>query len=290
MQNTRIALVQMKSKLGQVEKNLATMQRFVREAAEKAVDIICFPEMCVQGYDREAAWELAEDIATSQFIASLVQMAREGNITLITGMAERNHEEKKPFITQVVVHPDGTVEKYRKTHLGKSEQPYFCAGDEFKVFSTPKAKFGIQICWDMHFPEMTTILSLKGCEIIFAPHASPSIVGDRRDIWLKYLPARAYDNTVFIGACNLVGDDGRGHHFCGGALIIDPKGNVIAEDFRGAESMVMADLDCTKINMIREQNSKSMANSFYLQARRPELYKELVGKPKKSSTDSLNHD
>ncbi|SHE85420.1 nitrilase family protein [Desulforamulus putei] len=285
MQNTRIALVQMQSKLGQMGKNLAAMQRFVQEAAEKAVDIICFPEMCVQGYDRETARELAGDIATSQFVVSLVQMAREGKITIIAGMAEKNEGQGKPYITQIVVHPDGTVGKYRKTHLGKSEQPYFCAGDEIRVFSTPKAKFGIQICWDTHFPEMTTILSLKGCEIIFAPHASPSIVGDRRDIWLKYLPARAYDNTVFIGACNLVGDDGRGHHFCGGALVIDPKGNILAEDFRGMESMLIADLDCNKINMIRQQKSGSMANSFYLRARRPELYKELVEEPEKLNPD-----
>ncbi|CCO06963.1 nitrilase family protein [Desulforamulus hydrothermalis] len=275
MLDTRIGLVQMQAKVGRLNDNLAVMGRFVEEAAAQAVDIICFPEMCLQGYHREKAGEFAQDITSSAFVTSLEQMAKLNNITVIAGMAERNGEAK-PFITQIVVYPDGTVDKYRKTHLGKSEQPYFSAGDDIKVFATAKAKFGIQICWDTHFPELATILSLRGCEIIFAPHASPSFVGDRRDIWLKYLPARAYDNTVFIGACNLVGEDGQGRIFCGGALILDPKGNIVAEDFRGEASLLVADLAGSKINTIRQQQAGSMANSFYLRARRPELYQELV--------------
>ncbi|MEW6696933.1 MAG: nitrilase family protein [Bacillota bacterium] len=280
MQDTTIALVQMQAKLGAIEENLVKMKHFVQGAAARQVDIICFPEMCIPGYSREPLAEMSEVLEGSPLLKSLADMARLYNMVIIAGLAEKNGADK-PFITQLVAYPDGSLDKYRKAHLGKSEQPHYAQGDEIKVFNHPKAKFGIQICWDMHFPEMTTILSLKGCEIIFAPHASPSIVGDRRDIWLKYLPARAYDNTVFIGACNLVGDDGRGHHFCGGALIIDPKGNILAEDFRGKESMLIADLDCTKINMIREQNSRSMANSFYLGARRPELYKDLIGEAQK---------
>ncbi|GAB6157797.1 nitrilase family protein [Desulfotomaculum varum] len=275
MQDTRIALVQMQAKVGQMNRNLSVMGRFVKKAALQGVDIICFPEMCLPGYHREKAGELAQDITASAFVTSLEQMAKLNNITVIAGMAERNGEAK-PFITQIVVYPDGAVDKYRKTHLGKSELPYFSAGDEIKVFATAKAKFGIQICWDTHFPELTTILSLRGCEIIFAPHASPSFVGDRRDIWLKYLPARAYDNTVFIGACNLVGEDGQGHYFCGGTLVLDPKGNIVAEDFRGEASMLVADLEGSKINSIRQQAAGSMANRFYLQSRRPELYQELL--------------
>jgi predicted amidohydrolase len=175
-----------------------------------------------------------------------------------------------------VAFPDGTLEKYRKTHLGKSETPYFSPGDELPVFKSPKALFGIAICWDLHFPEVTAILSIRGSEIVFAPHASPANVKDRRRSWLKYLAARAYDNSVFIAACNLIGENGAGQGFCGGAMVLDPRGDVLAEDFSGDESLLIAELDPELINTIRRQQGKSMRDTFFIKGRRPELYGDLV--------------
>lgn len=279
MLDTKIALVQMQSKLGCIKENLDKINGYVTEAAASNVDIVCFPEMCITGYGKEVARELAVDLDTGQVNECLREMSTRNNIVLITGLAERNNSEK-PYITQVVVKPDGLIKKYRKTHMGKSEKPYFAEGNVFEVFEHEKCKFSIQICWDMHFPEMTAILSLRGAELVFAPHASPVVVGDRRGIWLKYLSARAYDNAVFVAACNLIGDDGQGGQFCGGAIVIDPKGNVLDEDFNGRESMLVVELKADKINKIRGQRSSSMANSFYLMARRPELYTDLIKKPK----------
>ncbi|MGB9826597.1 MAG: nitrilase family protein [Desulfofundulus sp.] len=274
MEDLRIALVQMQVTIGNVKKNRDKMAAFVKEAAGKKADIILFPELCVQGYNRERAREFAEPIPgeSTNYIS---QLARSFNMVVLAGLAEDSGVEK-PYITQVVAYPDGRIEKYRKTHLGRSEKPYFTPGDQLPVFETDKARFGIEICWDLHFPEVTTVLSLQGAEIIFAPHASPVIVGDRRDIWLKYLSARAYDNSVFVAACNLVGPAGENQEFCGGALVIDPKGNVIAEDFRGKEGLLLADLDSQLINTIRCNEATSMRHSFYLQSRRPELYHMLV--------------
>lgn len=274
MKETRIALVQMQSKTGIVDENMRKIQWFISEAARKKVDIICFPELCVQGYNREKAHLTAEPVP-GEISGAVSQMAQQAGLAVLVGVAEKS-ENGRPYITHLAAFPDGSVQKYRKTHLGKSEIPYFTPGDEFVVFSCDKARFSVQICWDLHFPEMSTILSLRGAEIIFAPHASPTIVGDRRDIWLKYLAARAYDNTVFVAACNLVGDSGCGRSFCGGALVIDPKGNVVAEAFNGREEMLVVDLDPTLINTIRNKQARTMRNSFYLDCRRPELYGELV--------------
>jgi len=274
MEEIRIALVQMQVCSGKVKENIKKMGEFVKEASRQKAEIVCFPELCIQGYNWRKAPSIAESIPGESSLA-VSRLAQEARVIILAGLAEKSNSEK-PFITQLVAFPDGRLDKYRKTHLGKSELPYFTPGNDFPVFSVAKARFGIQICWDLHFPEVTTIFSLRGTEIIFAPHASPSIVGDRRDIWLKYLSARAYDNAVFIAACNLVGDDGDNQKFCGGALIIDPKGNVVAEVFNGREELLVADLNPTLINTIRLQESSSMRNTFYLKVRRPELYKELV--------------
>lgn len=265
----------MQAKGGDIPHNLAKLEQFARDAAKQRADIICFPEMCLQGYSREIPLELAENLSKGHLAAQLQKIAEETGLVLLVGLAEREGQGK-PFITHLVVTPRGQVEAYRKVHLGKSEQPHYAPGQAIEVFTTPKANLGLQICWDTHFPEMSTILALQGAEVIFMPHASPTMVGDRRAIWLKYLTARAYDNSVFVAACNLVGEDGQGHHFCGGCLVLDPKGNILAEDFSGKESMLVVDLEADKLNQIREQRGSTMANSFYLQSRRPELYGELT--------------
>lgn len=276
MEQTRVALVQMNAQLAATTTNLNKMEAFIKEAAGQKVDIICFPELCVQGYSRNCSGPTAESLPGPSS-ERIIDMARRYNLVVLAGLAEAT-PTGRPYITQLVAYPNEKLLKYRKTHLGSSEKPNFSPGAELPVFRHDKLNFGVQICWDLHFPEVTSILSLKGAEVVFAPHASPTIVGDRREIWLKYMTARAYDNAVYLAACNLVGDDGAGHSFCGGALVIDPKGNVIAEAFNKREEMLVADLDPVIINTIRRRESSSMRHSFFLDGRRPELYGDLFKK------------
>jgi predicted amidohydrolase len=274
MEQTRIALVQMESIVGETHLNLEKMKGFIQEAAAGKADLICFPELSVHGYSRDSA-HLPAEPAHGESSRLLSRLAREAGLVVLAGLAEKS-AGARPYITQLVLYPDGRVQKYRKTHLGGSEQPYYTAGDELPLFQGGKVNFAVEICWDLHFPEVTAILSLKGCELVFAPHASPTIVGDRRKIWLKYLAARAYDNTVFLAACNLTGSNGAGHTFCGGAMVLDPKGNIVAEDFSGGDKLLVADLDPGVINTIRNKHSRSMRHIYYLGARRPELYGDLT--------------
>jgi predicted amidohydrolase len=274
MKDITIALVQMESRFGRVQDNLAKMHKFIKDAAARGAEIICFPELCIHGYQRENVHSVAEAVP-GESSRAVSRMARDEGLVVLAGMAEKSGLDK-PYNTHLVAWPDGTVQSYRKTHLGESEKPYFTPAGEFPVYFTDKAGFAVEICWELHFPEITAILSLKGAEIIFAPHASPTIVGDRRSIWLKYLAARAYDNSVFIASCNLVGKGSEKQSFCGGALVLDPKGNVVAEAFNGREELLVVPLDSKLINIIRRQKSESMRNSFFLKARRPELYKDLL--------------
>lgn len=264
----------MQAQVGNKQGNLEKIRKFILEGKDKKIDIICFPELAIHGYIREKASELAEKIPnpTTDYLVSLAYQTK---ITILVGMLEKSSTDK-PYITHLVVFPTGDIKKYRKTHIGKSEEVFFIADNEIPVFKGTKANFAVQICWDSHFPEVSTIQALKGAEIIFTPYASPTMVGNRREIWLKYLTARAYDNSVFLAACNLIGENGAGSNFCGGALVLDPKGNVVGEDFSGQESMLVVDLPGEKINKLREKERKTMRNSFYLQYRRPEIYKDIL--------------
>jgi len=101
------------------------------------------------------------------------------------------------------------------------------------------------------------------------PHASPAreSAGEKRDRWLRYLAARAYDNSVFLVACNQVGDGDAGIRFSGVILIFDPRGQVIAETSGPEENMLVAEL---KADLLEKTRNARMG--FFLAYRRPELY------------------
>lgn len=270
MQDITIGLVQMQALVGEIDKNLAKIEVYAAQGAAQQADILCFPELSITGYDIHQSACYAQEIGDT-CTKRLSDMAFQYQLTLLAGMAE-TAPVGKPYITFLLAQPNGQLITYRKTHLGAYEKLCFQPGDDLVVQTLPKAKIAPALCWEMHFPELATALALKGAEIIFAPHASPAIVGDRRELWMRYMPARAYDNSAFVAVCNLIGDNGLGVEFGGGLLVMDPKGRVIAEDFSGKESLLMAKLPAEEINRIRYQERTTMRDTFYLNERRPELY------------------
>ena len=275
MEKTKIALVQMESIVGDVKSNLKKIENYIKESYKNKVHIICFPEAAINGYSKETdPIGLNEK---SELYNRFKKWAIDYSITILAGFIEGN-PEGKPYITHLVATPDGEIDFYRKSHLGESEIDYFTSGDDLPVFKTPTASIGIQICWETHFPEISRIMALEGADIVFTPFASPVKNSNRKDIWLKYLAARAYDNSIFIAACNSIGINGKVTTFGGGLLALDPKGNLIEEDFSGEESILFIDLDPNLINNIKDRNNKSMKFRYYMDYRRPELYKKIIEK------------
>ena len=67
------------------------------------------------------------------------------------------------------------------------------------MFHEGDLTFGLELCYESHFPEISTVLCLKGAEILFMPHASPRGEPDEKmKSWLRHLPSRAFDNGVFV--------------------------------------------------------------------------------------------
>lgn len=274
-QDIRIGLAQFDARVGETERNLTGIIRLASLAAQRDVDILCFPESSLHGYSPQDASELAEDMSSCS-VQRLRECSKALGIILLVGMVEQAGDQEKPYLSQLIVFPDREPGVYRKVHLGRSEQEYFSAGECFPVFEALGARFAVGLCWDWHFPELAAIYSLKGAEIHFAPHASPLVAGDRKELWRKYLGARAYDNSVYIGACNLAGPNGKGKMFSGGALVIGPKGEIQSESHDSDQELLIQTLSAERINAIRSPDRTSMKNSFFLADRRKELYQELV--------------
>lgn len=273
MEKTKIALVQMESLVGDVKYNLKKIEYYIKESYKNKVNIICFPEATINGYSKESNPIKLKD--KLELCNIFKKWAINYSMTILVGFIEENTTGKS-YITHLLATANGEVDFYRKSHLGESEVDHFSSGNDIPIFKTPTATIGIQICWETHFPEISRIMALKGADIIFTPFASPVKGIKRKDVWLKYLAARAYDNNVFIAACNLIGINGRGTTFGGGILVLDPKGNIIEEDFNGEESILFIELDPRLINNIRNQDNDSMKFRYYMSYRRPELYKEII--------------
>ncbi len=273
MRNLKIAAVCMNSKAGEIARNLDRTEAFVSRASDLGAHLICFPELSLTGYVLSDPVRVYSDVRPDQILERVSRMAQEKGLIIIAGLIEMADGEK-PFISQVAVGPEGLLGIHRKSHLSPKEKEIYRAGEEIHVFCHGDTIFGVQLCYEAHFPEISTVMALKGAEIIFMPHASPR--GNPREklrSWLRHLPSRAFDNALFVVACNQVGKTGEGFNFPGVVVALSPAGNVMAKYVGTHEEMLLVDLQSDEIEEIRKHKM-----AYFIPHRRPELYSELSAK------------
>lgn len=247
------------------EKNWDTLRKFTEEGKAAGCKAICFPEAFMTGYFPDLAAELALG-KDHPLLSRIAELARSRKTDLLVGFMEK--EENRYYLTQGIWRADGTAGFYRKTHLGQKEQTVFSAGNSLEVFTLSCGlRIGIQLCVETHFPEITRTYSLGGAEVVLAPHASPLGAEQRRKLWEKYIPARSYDNRVYMACCNLWDSD----RFGGGCMVTDPRGNILLSSFENGAGMLTFDADPERICAYHRPESDKN-HHYYPGRRRPELY------------------
>jgi N-carbamoylputrescine amidase len=267
MKNIRIAVVISNSPVGKISYNVEALTKRVKEAKNKGAVMICFPEMNITGYSTQKMI-----IDTAQFIPGvlteeLVELAEKENMHILAGLAERD-KKGQIYSTHMVLSPRGLSGIYRKLYIAPPEQKIFSSGTNIPIFAAQGVKFGIQLCYDAHFPELATQMALAGAEIIFYPHASPRGTPDEKfTSWMRHLTARAYDNGLFVVACNQIGENKKGLNFPGLAVVIDPSGNIIAKDISGKENMLVVDLKAAELSEVRNHKMR-----YFIPNRRSDVF------------------
>ncbi|QDU75532.1 (R)-stereoselective amidase [Bremerella volcania] len=300
----RAATVQFQHAPGDKAANLATVARFVESAADEGVRLITFPEMCLTGYwhvrnlDRDAIDALAEEVPGGPSTVALVQLAEKHQMIVGAGLIERASDGQL-YNTYVVAMPDGNVHAHRKLHCFISQ--HMSSGDRYTVFDSPLGcKLGVLICWDNNLVENARATALLGADILLAPHQtggtasrSPHAMGRiDPEVWharaedpqrlaaevngpkgrgwlLRWLPARAHDNGLFLLFSNGIGlDDDEVR--TGNAMILDCYGRIVAEATEPNDSIVVADLDMSLLDKCTGRR--------WIRGRRPELYGILTEK------------
>lgn len=232
MEDIRIAAVTFNSAVNQVNHNLDRMISWTEKARTNGANLICFPELNVTGYSTKPENNVCAEPIPGPISERLVQMADENQIVILAGMAEMD-DKGRVFASHLVVTPQTISGIYRKIHIAPPEHNIFSPGNSVPLFEVQAVKFGIQLCYDAHFPELSTRMAVEGADIIFIPHASPrGTPTEKFNSWTRHLTARAFDNSAFIVACNQVGENQNGLHFPGVAVIIDPSGEVIEKKHR----------------------------------------------------------
>ena len=302
MSPIRAASVQFNHVPGDKVANFKSIKGFVQQAAQKGVDLIVFPEMCLTGYwhvrklDRSIIDAIAEPVPAGAMTQALLELSQEFQLSIGAGLIERSANGIL-YNTYVVAMPNGTWARHRKLHTFISE--HMESGDSYTVFDLPNGtRAGILICYDTNIIENARMTALLGAEVLIAPHQTggcdsrsphgmkridpalwharhkdPETIRaacqgkDGREWLMRWLPSRAHDNGLFLIFSNGVGVDDDEVR-TGNAMILDPYGRVLAESDSVEDDMVIADLDPT----LRDW----CTGVRWMKARRPELYGEIV--------------
>ncbi len=267
MKDLRIAVAIMNSPISETQANRDKMTGLIESASKQGAELICFPELNITGYtSREDIIQYAEPVPGPS-TRLLIQTAKTENMVILAGMAEKD-TKNRIYASHIIAKPDGTMGVYRKLHIAPPEKKIFTPGNTIPLFQIHDIHFGIQLCYDAHFPDLSTYMAAKGAHIIFFSHASPrGTSGQKFDSWMRHLPARAYDNSLFVIACNQTGDNKNGLVFPGVSMIISPSGEVLDSDTSGKEGLLIADLKAKDLNTVRNHKMR-----YFFPNRRPELY------------------
>lgn len=302
MNNIKISTAQFENKSGDKKYNLSVIETLSGQAAAEGSDVIAFHECSVTGYTfarkltKNQLLEVAETIPEGDSIVKLNEIARIHNIIILAGLFEKDNEGKI-YKAYVCVGKNGLIANHRKLHpfINRAITP----GNHFTVFDLFGWKCGILICYDNNVIENVRATALLGAQIIFMPHVTmctpsprpgsgfvnPELWENRekdpgtlrkefdgpkgREWLMKWLPSRAHDNGVYAVFSNPVGmDDDQLKNGC--SMIIDPFGEIISECRELGNCFVTATVTPWKL--------KKAGGYRYTMARRPELYRDIIGR------------
>lgn len=253
----KIALIQMP-----VNENIQVNIRYITEKIhglkKDKTDLVMLPEMFSCPYETKK-FPLYAEAEGGELYNKLSYIAKENKIYLIAGSVPES-DNGKIYNTSYVFNRNGEkIAKHRKIHLfdidikgGQyfRESDILSHGDKVTVFDTEFGRFGLAICFDIRFPELSRKMVELGASAIFIPAAFNMTTGPAH--WDILFKARAIDNQVFMIGAAPSRDMNASYHSYGHSLIVNPWGDVINE-LLFDEGILTADIELKRVEEIRKQ-------------------------------------
>jgi predicted amidohydrolase len=244
----RAACLQLQVEPCKTEENLSRALQMAGAALAKGSEILVFPELFLTGFCYESSLQSSSSGDHSPYpsLDPFRDLVRDHNCLIIGSL--RSGRQNLGFCLD-----QGGLQLRSKIHPFGEEKEYFDGGDVISPVATKWGLAGLEICYDLRFPEVARSLALQGAEILFTVAQFPQL---RREQWRALAMARAIENQMPHLACNWA----RG----GGSLIIDARGRVLAEA-SSEEALLWADIDLVDRDLFRREVS-------CFADRRPEVY------------------
>lgn len=230
------------------EDGLATVGRFLAEAAARGAAIVCFPETYLPGYRPDfPATPSPDQAAQERALEAVRELARQHRVAVIMPMEWASPAGS--LNVAFVVEADGTVQGHQtKNQIPVEEEPYYVPGARRHLFTVADVPFGIAICHEgWRYPETVRWAARRGARVVFHPHVTGSDhSGDVPRYWgdpdapyyEKAMIARAVENVIYFASPNYAL-----RYQETATSLIAPDGRCVTHTPYGEEALLIADLD-----------------------------------------------
>ncbi len=219
----------------EVSRNAAKLHGAIDQAARHGAQMLVTPECALSGYLPPDGLDFdALDSATEE----LEDHASEAGLWLALGTT-RQGDHGHWLNAALLISPEGrAVGTYDKTHLMPADREVFAPGSELPVVEAGEWTVGIQICFDVRFPENWRILRRKGAELILHLSNASRSAHWKLPVLEAAVRSRAAENGMYVVSAN----DARSPQMMVSA-ICDPDGRHLARAPEAQEALIYAELD-----------------------------------------------
>lgn len=264
-----VSLVQLDVQSLAPTENFRRIHDFIATEAARGAQLIVFPELVNTGYVEPMApgdpmvsdtphfgAALYEACAApdGEEIGALVAAAARFRVHIVIGLGLRDNLRAGVMRNaSLLIGPEGVLGDYTKVHQWQNEKLYFMGGDRIDTYPAFGTRLGMQVCYDIRFPEITRILALQGASIVTSVWASfgaeNAPVSDEA-LFVHRAYTRATENGVFFLSCNRVGSRG-GQRFFGRSCAVAPDGRLLGKLDHDREDVLRVEIDIAEVARYR---------------------------------------
>ena len=260
--------------------NIEKIEGLMRQASEKGVQIIAFPELSVTGYtclDLFAQQTLLNGAEAA--LLQLVSNTADLDILTIVGVPLLTENR---LINAAVVFQKGAIrgvvpKTYLPNYKEFQEQRWFTSATELRestisigkeeypmgshlLFRSGRLTAGIEICEDLWVPvPPSSLLTMEGANIIFNLSASNELIGKHAYLRSLICQQSARCMAGYVYASSGFGESSTDLVFAGNGIIAE-NGNLLAESprFTMEEQLVISEIDIETLQNDRQVNTSFM--------------------------------